>query len=65
MMCFSLEVQNGVDDVFEHLRPREAAVLGDVPDEKRRDVLAFCGKEQLRRGLAHLSDAAGGGLEAQ
>ena len=38
-MLLAFEVEHGVDDVLERLRPGEVAVLRDVADEKRRDVL--------------------------
>ena len=37
------------------LRAGEAAVLRDVADEERRDVLPLRGEEQLRRRLADLA----------
>ena len=58
-MALAFEVQNGIDDVFERFRARETAVFGDVPDKEGRNVLAFRGKQHLRRGFAHLPDAAG------
>ena len=36
MVALALERQHGVDDVLEHARPGEAAVLGDVTDEHDR-----------------------------
>ena len=36
MVTFALERQHGVDDVFEHARAGQRAVLGDVPDEDDR-----------------------------
>ena len=65
MMALALEVQHGVDDVLEGLGAGEAAVLRHMADEQRRHVLAFGGKQQLRRRLAHLADAAGRRLEFQ
>ena len=34
----ALEIQDRVDHVLEHARPRERALLGHVADEQRRDV---------------------------
>ena len=65
MMALAFEIQHGVDDVLERLRPGEAAVFRDVPDEKRRNVLPLGGEQQLRRRLAHLADAAGRRLELE
>ena len=38
VVAIALELQHGVDDVLEHARPGEAAVLGDVADQHDRDV---------------------------
>jgi len=57
-MPFTFEVQHGVDDVLEHLRTGKASVLRDMPDEDRRNVLVLGGEQELRRRLAHLTDAA-------
>src|SRR5439155_23344614 len=65
VVALALEIEDGVDDVLERFRAGEAAVFGDMTDEKRRDVLPLRRKQQLRRGLAHLADAAGRGLELQ
>jgi hypothetical protein len=65
MMALAFEIQHRVDDVLERFRPGEAAVLGDVADEKRRHVLTFRREQQLRRRLAHLADAAWRGLELE
>ena len=65
VVALALEVQHRVDDVLERLRAGEAAVLRDVADEERRDVLPLGGEQQLRRRLAHLADAAGRRLELQ
>ena len=54
VMLLALEIEHGVDDVLEHLRPGEAAVLGDVADEDRRQVPPLRGEEQVGRRLAHL-----------
>jgi hypothetical protein len=43
----------------------EGAVLGDVADEERRDVLPLGREQQLRRRLTDLADAARRGLELQ
>ena len=38
VVAVAFERQHGVDDVLEHARPGERAVLGDVADEQRRDA---------------------------
>ena len=47
------------------LGPARAAVLGDVPDQERRDPASLGQHQELRRHLAHLADAAGRGREAR
>ena len=64
-MPFAFEVQHGVDDMLERLRPGKAAVFRDMADQERRHVLSFRGKQQLGRGFAHLTDAAGRRLELE
>jgi hypothetical protein len=63
VMPLALERQDGIDDVLEHLRSGEAAVLGDVADEDGGNVLALRGEQELCRRFAHLADAAGRRLE--
>src|SRR5262245_63505376 len=63
MMPLAFEIEDRIDDVLQRLRPREVAVLRDVADKNGRNVLPFRGKQELRRGLAHLSYAAGCRLE--
>src|SRR6187397_1837728 len=63
MMPLAFEIEDGVDHVLQGLRPREVAVLGDVADKNGWNVLPFRGKQELRRGFAHPSDAAGCRLE--
>ena len=65
MVALAFEVEHGVDDVLEGLGTGEAAVLRDVTDEERRDVVPLGGEEKLRRRLADLADAAGRRLELQ
>ena len=65
VMALAFEVEDGVHDMLQSLGPCEAAVLRDVPHEKRRNVLPFRGEQQLRRRLAHLADAAGRRLKLQ
>ena len=65
VVALAFEIQHGVHHVLERLRTGETAVLGDVADEERRDVVALRGKQKLRGGFAHLPDAAGRRLELQ
>src|SRR4051812_2149113 len=64
-MPFTLEIQHGVYDVFERLRPGKAPLLGHVADQKYRDVLALRREEQLRRGFTYLANAPGRRLKLE
>src|SRR5882724_10087057 len=64
-MALALEVEDGVHDVLERLRSREASVLGDVAHQKCRHVLALGRKQQLSGGLANLTNAARRRLELE
>ena len=63
MVPLTFEVQHGIDHVLKCLRASQATVLRHVPDEEYRDIVALGSKQQLGCGLAHLSDAAGRGLQ--
>src|SRR4029450_2462125 len=58
VMPLALEIQDGVDDVLQHLRSGQAAILGHVADDEDGNILALGGEQDLRRGLTHLADAA-------
>ena len=53
------EHHEAVDHVLEHLRPGQAAFLGDVAHHRHRDAGLLGQPHQLRRRLAHLRGAAG------
>ena len=38
MSAFALEIENGIDHVFEHLGTRDRAFLGDVADQEQHDA---------------------------
>ena len=59
MMAFAFERQHGVDDVLEHPRPGQRALLGDVPDEHDRQVALLGDGHQLVGAAAHLDDRPG------
>ena len=40
MVVLALEVENGVDQMLEHARSREGALLGDVAHQERREPAA-------------------------
>ena len=65
MVPLAFEIEHGINNVLECLGAGETAVLGDVADEKRREVLAFGREQQLRGRFANLTDAARGRLELQ
>ena len=58
-MRVALEIEHRVDDVLEHARAGDRALLGDVPDQDHGDAGLLGEARQLRRALAHLRDAAG------
>ena len=60
VVALPFEVQHRVHHVLEHLGTGQAAVLGDVADQHRRQVLSLGGEEQLRGRLADLADRARG-----
>ena len=62
-MALALERQHRVHHVLQHLGPGQGAVLRDVADQHRRDVLPLGREQELRRRLAHLPDAARRRLE--
>ena len=57
-VAVALELQHGVDQVLEHPRPGDRAVLGDVADQHDGDVVAFGQPQQAVGRFAHLGDAA-------
>ena len=62
-MRVALEVEHGVDDVLEHARPRDRALLGDVADDEQRAAAVLRLARELRGALAHLRDRAGRRLQ--
>jgi hypothetical protein len=50
----SLEIQDGVDDVLEHARPRHRALLRYVADQEDGEIVALCDLQQTRRAFAQL-----------
>ena len=61
--ALALQVEHRVDDVLEHARPGDRALLGHVPDEEDRDVVALRDLEEARGALAELRDAASRGAD--
>ena len=60
----ALEGEHHVDQVLEHARPGERALLGDVTDEDERRAARLRGGREQRRALAHLRDRARRRLDA-
>ena len=59
VVAVALELEDAVDEVLEHARPRDRAVLRDVSDEHRRDAGLLRDAQEPRCGLAHLRHRAG------
>ncbi len=57
-VAVALEVQHHVDEVLEHPRAGDRAVLGDVADEDGGDVAGLGDPDQRGRDLLDLGDAA-------
>ncbi len=55
----AVEREHGVDDVLEHARARERALLGDVPDEHRGATVLLGVLHEPVRAVAHLGDRPG------
>ena len=69
VIAVALELEHAVDQVLEHARACDCAVLGHVADEDGGDVLLLRDPEQAAGGLADLADRAGrrahvGGIES-
>ncbi len=60
---FALEVEHGVDDVFERARPGDAAALGHVAYQHHGGPRFLGEAHQPGRALAHLPHVARGALE--
>lgn len=59
----SLEIEDGVHDMFEDFWSREGALLGDVADDEEGDSAGFGDSHEPCGALSDLSDAACGGGE--
>src|SRR5207248_1054403 len=59
VVALAFQIENGVDNVLEHARTGNGALLVDVTHEEDRDVAAFRQQHQPASALAHLADAAG------
>src|SRR5439155_22897182 len=63
VVAIALELEHAVDEVLEHARTRDGAVLGHVPDEESRDVRFLGDPEQARRRFPDLRDRARSGAD--
>ena len=59
VVAVALELEDAVDEVLEHARACDGAVLRHVADQDRRDAVLLRDAQQARGRLAHLSDRAG------
>ena len=59
VVAVALELEHAVDEVLEHARAGDRAVLRHVADEERRDAGLLGDAQEPRRRLAHLRDRAG------
>ena len=62
-VAVALELEHAVDEVLEHARPGDRAVLRHVADEEDRDAALLGDAQEPRGRLAHLGDRAGRGAE--
>ena len=53
-MRIALEIEHGVDHVFQHARPGQRALLGHVPDQDHRRAALLRQPGEPRRAFAHL-----------
>ena len=60
VMTVALEGEHGVDDVLEHTRASETALLGDMTDEHHGEPAGLRRGDETGRALAHLGHRTGG-----
>ena len=63
VVAVALELEDAVDEVLEHARPGDGAVLRDVADEDDRDARLLRDPQEASGRLAHLRDGARGRSE--
>ena len=51
--------------MFQNARAGDGAVLGDMPDNKKRHIICLCRPDQLLRGGPDLADGAGSGIQGR
>lgn len=57
VVALPFKIQNRVGDVLKRLGPRNASVLGHVPNQKHGDVFRLGQGQKLGSNMAHLADA--------
>ena len=62
-MPLAVEVQHDIDEMFEHARPGDRAVLGDVPDDQSGDAALLRDRDERGRDGAHLGYRARGAVD--
>ncbi len=55
----AFQVEHRIDDVLQHARPGDGALLGHVPDDEHRHAARLGQLAQPRGALAHLRDRPG------
>jgi len=63
VVTVALELEHAVDEMLEHARTGDCAVLGHVADEEGGDVSLLRDAQESRRCLANLGDRAGSGAD--
>ena len=58
ILGLSLEIEDGVHDMFQNLWPCKRAFLGDVADNEKGDIAGFSNPHKLCGALAHLPNRA-------
>ena len=59
MAAIALEIQHGIDHVFQHPRAGDLAVLGDMAHQEQYEAAMLGQPDQLGRTGPHLTDGAG------
>ena len=65
VVAVALELEHAVDEVLEHARAGDGAVLRHVADEDRGDAVLLGDSQEPAGRLAHLADRAGRGAHAR
>jgi hypothetical protein len=63
VVAVALELEHAVDEMLEHARTGDRAVLGHMADEEGGDVSLLRNAQESRRRLANLRDRAGSGAD--